>query len=464
MNIGRLRGAYIKGVSGVDAPLTDNTAWNMGRYWGTGITGQRPEDNPLAYFKSWVYIASMLNAKTCASVPLRLYVSKGEKGKAMKWAGTTERVPVRPVAKARLKEFNADKSLQHWMTKAAEVEEVTEHPFLDLMQSVNPFSNSSDLMELSIVFMDLTGSAYWYLIKNKLGVPSQIWIIPAQYMTPIPGKMLDKFIEGYRFERGTVKTTLPVEDVLQFSYPNPKNQIIGFSPVEGVADAIYNNSKMNEYEQAVFENKARTGGVFEVDSTVPPAAIQRLKEQFMQDYSGMRQAGKSPIMPPGMKWVKDTMTAQEIGYIEGRKLTREEICAGLDVPISLMDPNAIRANVEGAQYYHAKYGIAPRLRKIEERLNERLMPLYGPSLFCAFDNCIPEDKAFELESRKAGVGVPYLTINEARSEVGKDPVEGGDMPMIPFSSSPLGAEATDTGAIADELAAKTKERLKELLA
>lgn len=464
MNIGRLRGAYIKGVSGVDAPLADNTAWNTGRYWGTGITGQRPEDNPLAYFSSWVYIASMLNAKTCASVPLRLYVAKSEKGKAMKWAGTAELVPVRPVAKARLKEFNADKSLQHWMTKAVEVEEVTEHPFLDLMQSVNPFSNLSDLMELTVIFMDLTGSAYWYLIKNKLAAPSQIWIIPAQYMTPIPGKTLDKFIEGYRFERGTTKTILPVEDVLQFSYPNPKNQLIGFSPVEGVADAIYNNSKMNEYEQAVFENKARTGGVFETDMTVPPAAVERVKEQWKQDYTSMRKAGKSPILPPGIKWVKDSMTSEEISFIEGRKLTREEICAGLDVPISLMDPNSIRANAENAEYFHAKYGITPRLRKIMERLNERLMPLYGPSLFCAFDNVIPEDKQFELDARVRSTGVPFETINEARAEVGKDPVEGGDMPMIPFSSSPLGAEETDTDVMAEELAAKTKERLKELLA
>jgi len=464
MNIGRLRGAYIKGVSGLNAPLADDSAWNTGRYWGAGVTGKRPENDPLAYFSSWVYIASMLNAKSCASVPLRLYVSKSEKGKAMKWVGTTEAVPTRAVSRARLKEFGADKSLQRWMTKAVEVEEVTEHPFLDLMQSVNPFSNLSDLMELTTLFMDLTGSAYWYLIKNNLAVPSQIWIIPANYVTPIPGKTLDEFITGYKFVRGRTEIILPIEDVLQFSYPNPKNQLIGFSPVEGVADAIYNNSKMNEYEQALFENKARTGGVFETDMAVPQAAVDRVKEQFKQDYTTMRQAGKSPVLPPGMKWVKDSMTAEEISFIEGRKLTREEICAGLDVPTSLFDPDSIRANAENAEYFHAKFGITPRLRKIQERLNERLMPLYGPSLFCAFDNAIPEDKEFELESRMAGVGVPYLTINEARSEIGKDPVEGGDMPMIPFSSSPLGMEAPDTEAMADELAEKTKARLKELLA
>jgi HK97 family phage portal protein len=232
----------------------------------------------------------------------------------------------------------------------------------------------------------------------------------------------------------------------------------------GVADAVYNNSQMNVYEAALFENKARVDGVFQVDGTVPAAQVERAKEKFAAEYAGMKKAGKSPILPPGMTFTPTTMTSAELSFIEGRKLTREEIAAGFDVPMSLLDPNAIRANVDAAQYHHALYGLTPRLRKIEEKINEKLIPMYdsGSSLFVAFDSAVPSDKQFALQERNTSTGVPYRSINESRSELGLEPVEGGDMPMIPFGMQALGYDnGPDMDSQAADLATRTMKALRE---
>jgi len=147
------------------------------------------------------------------------------------------------------------------------------------------------------------------------------------------------------------------------------------------------------------------------------------------------------------------MTSHDIAFIDGRKLSREEISAGLDVPISLLDPTAIRANVEGAQYFHAKYGIEPRLRKIEEKINERLMPLYGSgdTLFVAFDDVVPADKEFALRKRTADIQAGVSTINEERSIDGKEPVDGGDEPLVGFGLTPLSQVVAEPEPVPDAL-------------
>jgi len=118
------------------------------------------------------------------------------------------------------------------------------------------------------MFMDLTGECYWLMLKDGLQVPRQLWVIPAQYINPEYGDSLAKPIIGYKYERGNVKILLKPEDVVMFNTPNPKNIFSGFSTIRGVADAVYIQSQMNEFETSIFENRARVGGVIEETENV----------------------------------------------------------------------------------------------------------------------------------------------------------------------------------------------------
>ena len=118
---------------------------------------------------------------------------------------------------------------------------------------------------------------------------------------------------------------------------------------------------------------------------------------------------------------------------------REEIAAGFNIPIAIFDPSANRATAEAAQYILAQFGILPRLRKIEEKINEKLLPMFDESgrLFCAFDNPVPEDKTYVLQKRSADITAGVSTINEERSVDGKEPIDGGDEPLVSSLLMPL---------------------------
>lgn len=435
--LGRVKGTYLRALKGANAPLGEPSAWGNSAAWGEGLSAlgaRKPMSKAemIGQLTSWVYICAQANASAVASVPLGLYVNANVSGKD--WETISAKAVAKPVAKY----LRGNASLKPWIVKGEDIEEVTEHPFLDLMQNVNPFMNGSDLRELTSLFLDLTGEAYWYIVRNALGVPAELWPIPSPYITPVPGKTLKEFIVGYEYERGRVKQTLSIEDVVAFSFPNPANAYAGLSCVRGVADAIYINAKINEYVEAMFENKARPGGIFTPDMTMSAPAITRAQEELKEKYSGARKTGKSMMLPPGITFLPDSLTPEEMAYIEGKKITREEICIAFGVPISvLVSTDVNRANAESGDYRHAKNGVLPRLRKIEEKLNEKLLPMFDPKLFCAFDNPIKEDRTIILAENTQYVSAGVLTINDVRSDLGKEPIDGGDEPLVSGLLIPL---------------------------
>jgi len=463
--LGKSKGYVRKGLqdvfstAGARPMVSDESAWGDQYRWGEGLGTGKPQTKAdfVRQFQGWVYIAAKLNAQSLASITLRLYVAKEERGKKFKTITT------KAISKERLKYLQSNSGIDRYLTKSEEIEEVTEHSFLDLMDSVNPHQNKRDLFEMTTLYLDLTGEAYWLLMPDKLGVPGQIYIIPSQFINPKFGKSLDDLIEAYIYESGNTKVTLPPENIIYFTYPNPNNVFTGFSSVRGIAETIYIQNEMDAFEAALFENRARLGGVITQKEHVSETDKNRLQESFQQKHVGGKKAGKMMWLPKGLEYTRDTMTPEELNFIEGRKWTMEMICLAFDIPPGALTSRDVNlANAEVADYRHAKNGILPRCRRIEEKLNEKLISRYDDRLFCAFDNPIPEDREFKLKENTEYLKVGALSRDEVRSEIGKD-VRGGmaDELMVDAMLTPL------TSAVGpkqvEELVEKAKRELMRIL-
>ena len=106
--------------------------------------------------------------------------------------------------------------------------------------------------------------------------------------------------------------------------------------------------------------------------------------------------------------------------------------------------------------------VSPRLRLIEQKITEKLLPIYDEKLFCVFEENIPIDKEFRVTERESNLKTGYSSINQERKIDGNEPVNWGDQPILPMNLMPLevagGKEIKElAGAISD----KIKERLKE---
>ena len=401
--------------------------WEVGR---GRLTNAKYRDYVKAY-TSWVYAAAQRNASAVAQVPLRLYVAKTNSNKVKSF-------DVGEVEVKQLAYMKASPTAGMYVRKAVEVEEVLEHPFLDLMRSVNDQANQFDTMELMTLYLELTGNAYWYLVGGQMGIPSELWTLPSQDMTIVPGK--DQFIQKFIYKKNQPNQTvfLP-EEVVQFKYPNPADAYYGCGPLKAAATAFDLNQFMIEHETSLILNRSVPDTIITADAgaSLQVDQIKIMKEQFETNFKGPTRRGKFAFLPGALHVERLGLTPKEMNYLMSRKATRDEIAAIFGVPVSMLTvENVNRANAESGEYSYQKNTILPRLRRIEQKMNEQLMPRYengSNTLFVQFDNPVPQDKEFRLKEIQTHLTTKYSAINEERQQDGKKEVDWGHEPIMPVS-------------------------------
>jgi len=328
-------------------------------------------------------------------------------------------------------------SLYLYANKNGKREQVFEHVFLDMMKNVNPFMNRFELWELTLTFLELTGNAYWWIVPNRLGVPAEIWVIPSQNMKVVPDKR--EFLKGYLYGGMGNQVAFEREEIIHFKYPNPKSLYYGMGPLEAARYEVSSNEYQKKYEMALFKNQARPDGVLETDEMLDDPTLTRLHREWEQAHRGPDRAYRVAILERGLKYKQVQISPRDLDFLQGRKVTRDEICAIFKVPLSKLGivEDVNRANAEANDYTFRKDTVAPKLIRIEEKLNERLLPRYDQNLECAFENIIPGDKEFMLKERETNLKVGFSTINEERERVGREPVPWGNVPYLPVNLIPL---------------------------
>jgi len=335
---------------------------------------------------------------------------------------------------------------------------VLEHPFIELMKNVNPFMNSFELKELTCLNQELTGNNYWYLLNNNMGLPIQVWLVPPDKMKIIPSK--EEFIKGYLYGNGLDEVAFDKLEIVHFKYPSPTSAYYGMSPISAVTHAYNINENMNRYENSLFSNMATPSGILTTELPINPEEHKRMSTEWNQRYSGVNKVGKTAILTSGLKYQPITFSPRELSFLSGRKVTKEEIANAFGQSVALYDKDANRANADNATYMFMRDTIGPRHRRTEQKVNEQILPRYDERLFCAFENCVPEDREFLHKVRIESTN-KLITVNEARAEMGKDEVEGGDQLYVDSMSVPIGTRPEEREL--EELSKKIAERVKEKL-
>ena len=126
-----------------------------------------------------------ISASITTQNKLKLYVTK-KVGSASFKNTLTRKLSTKEVAWVK-----ENRGLQRWVAKDVEIEEVLEHPFLEMMKAINPLQNQADMWMLTETFMGITGNCYWWMRPNNLGIPYQLWILETQRTVPVPGTSID---------------------------------------------------------------------------------------------------------------------------------------------------------------------------------------------------------------------------------------------------------------------------------
>lgn len=310
---------------------------------------------------------------------------------------------------------------------------VNQHPILDVLDRFNEFTSSGDGFYITQSHKKLAGDAFWYVDGNGQNI-NGIYILPPDKITINLGEVAgtNKVIESYTY-KDTIKgepieVTYEADDIIHFKAPNPENYYRGKSAVEAAAEAIDTDSMAIEANKKLFQRGLIANFMLSTDKSLTQDQLKQLHAEFRNTYGGVDNAYKVPILSGGIKSENLQMSNRDAQYLEQQAWLRDKITSifGNNKAVLGVTDDVNRANAEATILQWKQTTIRSEMKAITDTLNEFLVPRFGTNLVLGFKDLVEEDESQKLDQVVKAKNSDIITINEAREELGYEPVEGGD--------------------------------------
>lgn len=306
------------------------------------------------------------------------------------------------------------------------VEEVLDHPILDLLYKGNEYFIGSVVLQITQIHLDLVGEAFWLLEKNKLGQPIGIWPLPPIWIKNLPTQ--DHPYYKIQFGNSSAQRDIPVTEIIKFVDPNPLNP---YGRGSGISKALGDELETDEYSakflKTFFYNKATPDVIISAEN-LRKEDTERLEANWLAKHQGFFKAFKP-------YFINRKLDIKTIGYdmralqmTELRKVERDIIMQVFGIPPEKLGQNSAsnRSTITAADLFWTKDILMPRIENIRRTLQLQLIPLFDDTLILDFDSPIVEDKELELQIMRALPGA--FTKNEWRAAANKPSIgEAGDV-------------------------------------
>lgn len=345
------------------------------------------------------------------------------------------------------------------------VEELTEHPLLDLLSRVNDFTTKFDHIWLTQEYLELAGEAPWLLDRSgDNNQPVAMYLLRPDKLTIKFEK--EKVIGGYKYQVGAGKiVTFEPEEVIFLKYPNPLKPFRGRGTLLAAAQTIDLDKYAEQWNVQFFFNAARPDALLITKQKLTDAQIDSLKKQWKKEFQGIGKRAKLAILEGELDYKQLQLSQKDMDFIEQQKFSRDKILSIFRVPkpVVAITEDVNRANAEAGAYAFARWTIRPKMTKIVEQLNEFLVPMFGDDLYLDFDDPVPQNVEMLMKKYANALKSGWMTINEVREEEGMKPVSGGDEIYLPMNLVSVGStEGTKAvKKIPQKMLIKTKPKVEE---
>ena len=318
------------------------------------------------------------------------------------------------------------------------VEEVSQHPALELLNQCNSYHNRIDLFGLTQLFLETTGNAFWLMKFDGYGIPVGLFLLPTQYMNPVRDSA--GMVIAWRFGQGTNEVVYQPEDILHFKFPSLDDPYgMGHAPLAAAWNRVMLQFKEIGFLDANLSNFGRPDAILSPDEPISPTEAERLAKDFIHKFRG-QGAGGVFVSDGPMKVTPISWPAKDFAELNLYATLKNSVSNVFHIPPGIWEiEEANRASDEAVLYALAVHCIKPRMARLIEKLNERLIPFYDDRLFFEAEAIVPEDKTFELQEMQTLLAAGVLTRNEVRIQYGYEPREWANEPLLPPGSMPASA-------------------------
>jgi len=353
---------------------------------------------------------------------------------------------------------------------------ITDHPVLNLLQTPSPFYTQDLFLENLGKNYLITGETELIAIGNINRPPLELQPMNPKNVTINEGQsgLATSMIVSGETLLGTYNLVHKGRSVRYLrdnlselkqirNYSTRNNSLLrGQSPLVSASAEARQHIEGNNHNVSLLVNGGRVSLVFNFDADLNDDDFQATKQNVLEQYGGTQNAGKIGVTSGGKLQIEELGTNnKDMDFANLQTMARTAVALQYKFPLPLLSTDAATFNnykeAKAALYDDA---VLPLADRIFGGLSDFLLPRYGldPSkvrITYSMDQitALTSRRNEELKLRRE---LNLESLNEMRTLIGREPVDGGDVVMAPATMIPVGSDIfTEDNTVDNSLARDT---------
>lgn len=286
--------------------------------------------------------------------------------------------------------------------QAIEVDPVTQHPILSLLDSVNPFMEGQSARQVVQAHLDLKGEGYFLIERDAMEMPKHMWPILPHWVEQLPTMSNP----AWKLNVSSKTLTVPLFDVIWLKDINPADPYgRGSGYGQALGDELDSDEYAAEHIKAWFYNGARPDQIF-IAKGQNKETLSALKHDYESQLRGVGKAHRSFWLGREVEVKEVSHTFSDMELVKLREFERDTIIQVFGVPPAVLgiEDSSDRVHVTAAERVYASRILLPRMERWRASLQRQLVDPIDENLLLHYVSPVPEDKDFILEVARAA---PY---------------------------------------------------------
>lgn len=246
----------------------------------------------------------------------------------------------------------------------------------------------------------------------------------------------------------------------------------GLSAVQVAKNTIGHGLALQRHGNSTFRNGARPSGTINFPQGVKLTneARQNFREEWDLLHRGADNSGRVAILWDGALFAPMTMSNEDAQWLEAMKMDVIQTASLFSLPpfkLGSMENSSVRANIEEQQRDYIYMTLGRHGNRFKEESERKLFTtteLRGPLYVRVnYDPLLQGNRQSKMETISLGVRSRILTRNEAREELGYNPVDGGDEFENPAIDTKAQSEDASPKETKDGVESLIKKQVQNLL-
>lgn len=335
------------------------------------------------------------------------------------------------------------------------------HPYAQLLANPRRGMSQFAFWQWIQSTFDIYGESFTLKLRDTGGRPKELAPLHPTSMhaaDETDGRVM------WDFDNGKVRITgIPDEDLIHVKAYNPDSHCRGLSKLESLRSTLENEDAALRSQSSFWKRGARPGVALMHPGVLSQPAADRLKLRWDQIAAGADNTGTTVVLEEGMKPEVLQISAVEAQYIDARKLNREEVVAGYDMPppaVHILD-HATYSNITAQLRSVYRDTMAPITVLHEAELETQLRgsvrpgasePDFGDEVYAEFllDGVLRGDFEERADAYQKAINSGWATPAEVRKLENLPFIEGSDQLFVNSTMVPV-VEAADEEALDPDL-------------